>query len=111
MKLQLETKFQQDNSEVVPGVMLTPNGSTDYWCYRVWVSEDQAVLGFPKFMTIGVGFMIEDDWNTNLPYTSETETIFGHIKHNKGRTAKTADCLEAIRLIQEAAAKDKGVNW
>jgi hypothetical protein len=111
-ELMLEYKFQEDTSEVAPGISFTPKLGDDYWTYRVWVSEDQAVLGFPKFFTIGIGFMVEDDdWNTNLPYTSDAEVIYKHIKGNKGPTARKKDCLKAIEMIQEAATKDKGVNW
>ena len=44
-----------------------------------------------------------EDWNTNLPYTCEAEKIYRHIAHNKGdRSISKADCLTAIRLIQDA---------
>ena len=87
------------------GLLVTPLalGDDDYWVFRVKLSENQAIIAFPKFFTLGIGFAKEDDWNTNLPYTSETENIFNHIAHNKGDdNIKDADCIAAIKLIQEA---------
>lgn len=110
MKLVLETKGQADQSEVAPGIMLTPPvGDEGYWAYRVRLSNKQAVIGFPKFGTVGIGFAAEeDDWNVNLPYTSETERIFRHIRRNKGDDAiPDNDVREAIRLIQRAARQDR----
>src|SRR5260221_8530024 len=67
-------------------------------------SSDLAIVGFPKFGTIGIGFAQEEDWNTNLPYTCPTQQIYDHIKHNKKYDEIADDtCVEAIRLIQEAA--------
>lgn len=108
MKLVLETKDQPNKSEVVPGIMMTPLINEDYWAYRVRLSDRQAVVGFPKFRTIGIGFAAEDDWNTNLPYTSSTEDIFQHIKHNKGdESVADDDVREAIRMIQQAVREEK----
>jgi hypothetical protein len=115
MELQLERRDQVNTT----GVLSTPDGSSmiaftpaideDYWAYRVRLSETQAIVGFPKFSTIGIGFAQEEDWNTNLPYTCETDTIFGHIRHNKGDDSiADADVIEAIRLVQEAAIEDRG---
>ena len=88
-------------------IMLTPPIDEDYWEYRVRLSETQAVVGFPKFTTIGIGFAVEEDWNTNLPYFCSTEEIFDHIRHNKGDDAiSDADVIEAIRLVQAAATED-----
>ena len=99
----------QENETAFPGpIMLTPAVDEDYWQYRVRLSGTQAILGFPKFMTIGIGFAQEEDWNTNLPYTCEAEQIYDHIAHNKGDDAiAREDCLAAIRLVQEAAARDR----
>lgn len=116
MDLKLETKTQkpQPNFSSQGGgiLMITPPIDEEFWRYRVAVSDRQAVVGFPKFMTIGIGFQVEDaDWNTNLPYTSNAEMIFQHIKHNKGDDTIPDDlCLEAIRMIQAAAEADKG-TW
>ena len=110
MTLELETRTTQDQSEFAPGMMLTPPvGAEGYWSYRVRLSGKQAVIGFPKFGTIGIGFAEEEDWNTNLPYSVDTEQIFSHIKHNKGDdTIPDADVREAISMIQQAARRDRG---
>lgn len=60
-------------------------------------------VAFPKFFTIGVGFQVEEDWNTNLPYTCDAEEIFNHIEHNRGdNTISREACIEAIEVIQAA---------
>lgn len=115
MKLVLEVnrKFAPTAKDLglkILGIMMTPSvGKKDYWMFRVKVSKKQAVIGFPKFGTIGVGFEVEDaSWNTNLPYSCPTSQIFNHIKKNKGsKTIKDADCMEAIRMIQAAATEYK----
>lgn len=91
-------------------VLVTPPISEEYWAYRVKLSGGQAIVGFPKFLTIGIGFAQEEDWNTNLPYTSSAESIFAHVAHNKGDdTIRDEDCIAAIRLIQVAVAEDLNV--
>jgi hypothetical protein len=101
--LTLETKPQHNETAVIGSVALTPPINEDYWAWRVMVSDHQAIVGFPKFTTVGIGFMIEDDWNTNLPYTVSAERIYAHIADNKGDDAiPAARCLEAIRMIQTA---------
>lgn len=111
-ELKLERRHQEDESQVFGdgAIMTTPDLDEDYWAYRVRLTDTQAVLGFPKFFTIGIGFAVEDnDWNTNLPYTCDTEKIFKHIKKNKGDAAiSNADVREAIRLIQEGVREDRG---
>lgn len=89
--------------------MSTPPIDEDYWSFRVRLTPTQAVVGFPKFSTIGIGFAVEDaSWNTNLPYTTETGRIFEHIACNKGDDAiSDADVLEAIRMVQEAATASR----
>lgn len=84
--------------------MITPPLDEDYWQFRVKVHEDQEIVGFPKFNTIGIGFAKEDDWNTNLPYNTSTDGIFNWIKKNK-RYASIPDerCKKAIKMIQKAA--------
>jgi hypothetical protein len=87
-------------------IMCTPPIDKDYWLFRVAVSEKQAIVCFPKFGTFGIGFQVEEDWNTNLPYTCNSREIYNHIKHNKGDESITdADCLEAIRMIKQACGK------
>lgn len=101
-------KFKLGNAVV----MTTPlNLDQDYWQFRVRVHEDQEVVGFPKFTTIGIGFAKEDDWNTNLPYSCNTKTIFEHIKHNKRYDSIPDErCIKAIKMIQEAAEEFKKVE-
>lgn len=107
MTLTLERKDQQNNTGQVGPIMITPPIDEDYWTYRVQLAGKQAILGFPKFGTIGIGFAVEEDWNTNLPYTCGTEEIYEHIEHNKGDDAITReDCLAAIKLVQDAATQD-----
>lgn len=112
MKLELETRAQRDQTKSAAGgaLMMTPDLDEDYWAYRVRLSETQAIVGFPKFGTIGIGFAREDDdWNTNLPYRCETDKIFNHIRRNKGDDAISDDDVRAaILLVQEAAVRDRG---
>jgi hypothetical protein len=87
--------------------LITPPVSEDYWTYRVRLTKTQSVIGFHKFGTIGIGFAVETDWNTNLPYQCAAEEIYGHIAHNKGDDSiSPLKCIEAIRLIQKAATED-----
>ena len=95
-----------DRTLVVGRAMVTPMVSEDYWLFRVQLRGEQAILGFPKFGTIGIGFAQEEDWNSNLPYTSDAEAIHDHIARNKGDDAiSREDVLAAIRLVQAAAAE------
>jgi len=111
-KLRLERRSQQNETPVIGGVvMLTPALGEGYWSYRVIVGEHQAVVGFPKFSTIGIGFAVEEDWNTNLPFTCDTEAIWKHIAHNKGDEGIPDEwCIEAIRLVQEAVYADRSAG-
>lgn len=110
-ELQLERRDQANESPVIGPMIITPMVDEDYWAYRVRLSDEQAVLGFPKFTTIGIGFAVEEDWNTNLPYTCETEEIFQHIKHNKADDSIADDDVrDAISLIRDAAAEDRGAR-
>jgi len=85
-------------------LMITPPINENYWLYRVPLSETQAIVGFPKFRVIGIGFQKETDWNTDLPSVTDALEIYEHIKHNKGdRKIRKEHCLEAIRMIQRAA--------
>ena len=108
MELNLEIRGQENKTPVVGPAMLTPSIDEGYWAYRVKVSETQAIVGFPKFLTIGIGFAQEEDWNTNLPYTCDAEEIYQHIAHNKGDDAISREhCIAAIRMIQDAAKKER----
>lgn len=105
--LQLERRDQTDRTPHVGPVMITPPISEDYWAYRVRVADGQAIVGFPKFSTIGIGFAVEEDWNTNLPYDCSAEQIYEHIEHNRGNESISREtCIAAIRLIQDAVLED-----
>src|SRR5258707_9591791 len=110
MQVEINTTFVEANTDIKLGegaaIMITPPLDEDYWLFRVKLAEDQAIVGFPKFGTVGIGFAQEEDWNTNLPYTCNTQQIYDHIKHNKAHDEITdEDCLEAIRLIQLAVGQ------
>ena len=107
--LTLERRTEQADKTVVAGpAMITPAVDEDYWSYRVKLSDTQAVVGFPKFGTVGIGFaQEEEDWNTNLPYTCTTEEIARHIMRNKGdESITTFDVVCAISMIQDAVRED-----
>lgn len=107
-KLELETRNQENLTPTAGSVMMTPPISEDYWAYRVRVADGQAIVAFPKFGVIGIGFAVEEDWNTNLPSDSSAETIYDHIEHNRGDESITREtCIEAIRMIQAAIAADQ----
>lgn len=111
MDIQINSSFvdKQPSFKVGTGsFMLTPPIDGDYWFMRVPLTEKQAIVCFPKFTTFGIGFQVEEDWNTNLPYTCPAEEIFDHISHNKGDD-NIADCqiIEAIRLLQQAIQEFK----
>ena len=109
-KKKIELEFRDDfygkthtfrNGDAV--IMITPPIDEDYWTFRIKLYKDQALLAFPKFGTMGIGFAIEKDWNTNLPYCCSAENIYKHIKCNKKYkeiTKKT--CIEAIEILQNA---------
>lgn len=106
--LTIERAEQSDLTPQIGPFALTPPISEDYWAYRVRVADGQAIIGFPKFSTIGIGFAIEEDWNTNLPYTCDAEQIYEHIEHNRGDDTITREtCIAAIRLIQAAVTADR----
>lgn len=106
-KLTVERRDQEDKTPHIGPIMMTPSLGEDYWAYRVRVAEGQAIVAFPKFATIGIGFAVETDWNTNLPWTCGAQEIFDHIGHNKGHDSiADEDCIEAIKLIQAALLED-----
>lgn len=89
-------------------VLITPPIGEDYWLLRVPVSETQAVVAFPKFTTMGIGFQREEDWNTNLPWREDARSIFAHIAHNKGdATIPDERCITAIELLQQTLREMK----
>ena len=107
MNLLLEQQASRDVSPLrARGLLITPQIDKDYWTFRVKVSETQAIVGFPKFTTIGIGFQIEADWNTNLPYFVCAERIYQHIKHNTGEASiPKARVIKAIQMVQAATIK------
>jgi hypothetical protein len=111
-RLVLERRDQPNETVGFGPHMLTPPVGEDYWAYRVRVADGQAIVGFPKFLTIGIGFAVEDaDWNTNLPFTCDAAEIYEHIAHNAGDEAITREvCVEAIRMIQDAAHADRSAS-
>lgn len=107
-QLILECRHQDNQTAEIGPIMLTPPVGEDYWAYRVRVADGQAIVGFPKFSTVGIGFAVEDDWNTNLPYTCDADEIYEHIEHNRGSDTITREvCVAAIRLIQDAVVADR----
>lgn len=107
LKLEVNQKFVSDKDTeklAKSGILITPPLNEDYWLFRVKLDEEQAVVGFPKFTTIGIGFSKEEDWNTNLPFQCDAEQILNHIRHNLGpRKIKDSILLEAIGMIQKEA--------
>jgi hypothetical protein len=106
MEVQINERFVKAKDGLRLGnttLLITPPLDGDYWMMRVPLSDTQAIVCFPKFGTIGVGFQREEDWNTNLPYTCSAEEIFEHIAHNKGdESILDAACVEAIKALQAA---------
>jgi len=87
-------------------ISVTPPIDETYWLYRVKLYKDQAIIGFPKFCQVGIGFAQEEDWNTNLPSCCDTEQIFNHIKKNKKYDEiDDKDCLKAIEIIKKAVER------
>jgi len=94
-------------------IMITPPIDENYWYFRVRLNDTgQAIVGFPKFSTIGIGFAQErEDWNCNLPFTCSPYTIFHHIAQNKGDEGiQEATCIEAIEMVRMAARRFKGLS-
>lgn len=106
--LKLERRTQEDRTQVIGLVAFAPYSGEDYWTYRVQLTGRQAVLGFPKFDTIGIGFAVEEDWNTNLPYRLPTQEIADHIMHNKGNDSIPDDAVvRAVEIIRQACIEDQ----
>lgn len=112
MNLQINHKFIKAETEILAGgdvmVSLTPPRNEDYWILRVPVSDSQAIVAFPKFCVIGVGFQIEEEWfqGCDLPTGCDAQTIYDHIKKNKGDDAIPDDtCIKAIQLIKDTVAQ------
>jgi hypothetical protein len=90
-------------------LMVTPDLNEDYWAYRVKLTNEQAVIGFPKFGIIGIGFAVErEDWNRNLPADTSALELFRWIAVNKGDDSiDEATVIRAIEMIQMAVQADK----
>jgi len=107
LTVEFNEKFKKANCDLaLPSggtMMITPPLDEDYWVFRVKLFKEQAIIAFPKFSTIGVGFAQEEDWNTNLPFSTDADKLFDHIRDNKKYDEISDEqCLEAIRLIQAA---------
>ncbi|KKL05764.1 hypothetical protein LCGC14_2602760 [marine sediment metagenome] len=94
------------------GIMITPPIDEDYWYFRVLLSDaGQAIVGFPKFKTIGIGFAQEEDWSSNLPFACSAAEIYNHIARNKGSNEITeADCVAAIEMVRQAARRFENLS-
>ena len=115
MKLEINSSFIKANDifQSPDGkqiLAVTPPLDENYWIMRVPLSKKQAIVCFPKFFTIGIGFQVEeDDWNSNLPWQRDAEYIFNHIKSNKGdKSISDKDCIEAIKMLQSAIKDYQG---
>ena len=94
-----KSKFQATNGDVI---MVTPAIDESFWLFRVPLTESQAIVAFPKFTVIGIGFQKEEDWNTNLPSNCDAEEIFNHISHNKSDdNISDNDCIKAIQMLKD----------
>ena len=108
LKLELNNNILDQTRAIIYNSDLflsSPLVNEDYWLYRVKLVKDQAIVGFPKFGLLGVGFAIEEEyWNTNLPINcievEGVEKIWNHIKCNKKYPSITKKMgIEAIELI------------
>jgi hypothetical protein len=108
--LVLERKDQRPGGVYNGGaLMTTPDLNESYWSFRVKLTAKQAVLGFPKFGIIGIGFEVEgEDWNRNLPADDPAEEIAAWIAVNKGDDSiDDATVIRAIKMIQMGAQSAK----
>ena len=95
-----------------PNLMVMSPDVKANWIARVRLSDEQAIIAFPKFGTVGVGFEVEaKDWNTNLPTSCDAAEIYDHIKVNKGsRGISKAACIRAIQLVSDYANEWKAAQ-
>lgn len=95
-------------------IMVSPPTGEDYWTLRVKLCKDQAVLGFPKMGSIGVGMALEENWDTNLPLWNSrspeenAERIARHIKCNKKYKSITIKMIEDAIILIDKGARDYG---
>lgn len=114
LQLEINGNFKKSNDIIKCSrgtILFTPQLGTDNsWLFRVQLSKKQSIVGFPKFMIIGIGFSNERMGNTNLPYTCSPEKIFNHIKDNKGsKKISDSDCITAIKMVSDAAIEYKAL--
>lgn len=119
LKLEVNTNMVHERMDIHAGakdpnvlnikgetVVAYPHGGKNNWLFRVMVSDTQAVIGFRKFFTIGIGFMLEKSMNTNLPHECPVKYIFDYIAENKGSDLIPDErCIAAVRLVKIAAKK------
>lgn len=114
LTLEINSKAINDTSRSLEGsgIMITPPIGESFWLFRVQLTDKNAIVGFPKFGVIGIGFQKEEDWNTNLPAGEPAAKIYDHISHNKGDHRITRGrAIEAINLVQDAALKVKVAEY
>jgi len=76
------------------------------WLFRVKLKYDQAILGFPKMGTIGIGFAKEEDWDFNVPCEESVDVIFDNIKSNKRYSdISEREVREAIQMVKAVAQR------
>jgi len=108
MQLEINQKLHLSHNFGPSGILITPPIDEDYWALRVPLTDKQAVVAFPKFCTMGIGFQHEEDWNTNLPFQTDAEAIYKHIEHNKGdKTITKKQVIQAIKMLQAACKNMK----
>lgn len=105
MKLEINSKCADKTVKFMNGqVMMTPPIDENYWLFRVELHKDQAVIGFPKFLQIGIGMAQEEDRNTNLPSHCTATEITNHIKKNrKYKEVTDAMISVAVQMIIDEA--------
>lgn len=106
MQVEIKKGVALPNGQINDRLIITPPIDNDFWLFRIQLHEDQYLNAFPKFMTIGIGFAQEEDWNTNLPYKTQAKIIANHIWHNrKHKEITKAKLIKAIKIIQEEIIK------
>lgn len=110
IQVQLNSRAVKDATvSKIPGLMIMSSDVQENWIARVALADGQALIAFPKFGTVGIGFEREKDWNTNLPCSCEAGEIYEHIKHNKGSAKiSKAQCLKGIEALREVGLKFLG---
>ena len=104
-KLEINEKvIQKYDQEQNKNILIGLPASMDGALFRIKLYEDQALIAFPKFTTLGISFQKEEnDWNCNLPYVCDENKIYEHIKCNKYyKEIKKKDCIEAIKILKIA---------